>query len=143
MNPSILSIATALPTFCHHQSDLANRLSEGHRLSEEISLKQKRIFRATGIESRYSVLADFGVKGLKGDFFGDHYPEVSPPTSQRNAFFIQEAPKLAACAAEKALANWGRERKHEMMKSLAPVALTGLAGVILWKVLQILLQKRD
>ena len=26
-----------------------------------------------------------------------------------------------------------------MMKSLAPVALTGLAGVILWKVLQILM----
>ncbi len=26
-----------------------------------------------------------------------------------------------------------------MMKSLAPVALTGLAGVILWKILQILM----
>ena len=83
MVPSILSIATALPAFCYRQSDLAITLSEGHRLTEPVSLKQKTLFAATKIDKRYSVLADFGIKGLKGDFFGEHYPEVSPSRMRR------------------------------------------------------------
>lgn len=81
------------------------------------------MFKSTKIEKRYSVLSDFGIEGLKGDFFGKQYPDVAPSTKQRNDVFIVEAPKLAFQAARKALDLWGH--KPSEITHIISVSCTG------------------
>ncbi len=107
MTPSILSLATSVPEFNHSQTEYAQKLAQAHQFNSKSTHKQHVIFAATTITKRHSVLADFGVPGLKGVLFGQQYPVVSPSTARRNQAYIKEAPKLAYKSAKKAIDKWG------------------------------------
>ena len=64
----IQSIGTAVPPFLANQSDIAEFMTRHLQLNDREERKLKVLYRATGIQKRYSVLEDFS-KSLNGQSF--------------------------------------------------------------------------
>ena len=56
---NIVSIATALPPYCHKQSDILHFMQKAYGLNEEECRKLGFLYRQSDIESRYSALPNF------------------------------------------------------------------------------------
>lgn len=66
----ITSIGTANPTFCFTQETIGKFMVNAMQLEGNSARKLHALYRATGIETRYSVLSDYG-KENELDFFSD------------------------------------------------------------------------
>ncbi|MGE3953816.1 MAG: type III polyketide synthase [Parachlamydiales bacterium] len=107
MNPSILSLATALPEHGGRQEVIVESVIQTLGLQGADAEKCRRIFCRSGIEHRYTVAQDFLQSPLSGELFGQDYPNRVPGTGRRNELYWREAPKLAEKSARKALEQWG------------------------------------
>jgi len=94
----ITSIGTANPDFCFRQEAIANFMVKAMNLKAEEARKLRALFRATGIESRYSVLSDYG-REIGFEFFTDNeLVEPFPSTRQRMEVFKKQALDLSLAA---------------------------------------------
>ncbi len=109
MISNILSISTACPSLNWSQEKIACKLTEMLGLTSEQSKKLHHIYQNSAIDSRYSVVTDFGKQRGEWEFWGNEYPDSVPGTFQRNQLYKQEAPALACKAALAALQKWGRD----------------------------------
>ncbi len=99
----ITAFGTAVPSNKFSQSALADFMVRSMKLNHDNERKLRTIFRATGIDNRYSVLADYG---KSKDF--DFYPNSSdfepfPSTQKRLSAFREHALPLSLAAVKKVM----------------------------------------
>lgn len=102
----ILSLSSVTPKTHFSQKNVAKTFERSLNLNQNEAKKLHQVFQNTCIETRYSVLKDYGSSSLQGTFFGDNFPTIIPDTYQRNQVYIQESPKLAIRSSQKALNQW-------------------------------------
>jgi predicted naringenin-chalcone synthase len=119
----ITSIGTANPENKIPQSTIANFMVKAMNLSTDDERKLRALHRMSGIESRYSVLTDYG---KQSDF--EFYPnsdEAFPSTKQRLVLFQKHAVHLSVSASEKCLFKIPDFKKSEITH-LIVVSCTGM-----------------
>lgn len=87
----ITGIGTANPSFRFSQSDIADFMLHTMKLNNGDGRKLKTIFKASGIEYRYSVLEDFGKTGDFKFFSKIADAEIFPSTQDRLMIFKEQA----------------------------------------------------
>lgn len=99
---NILSIATALPKYCHEQKDILKFMQHAFGLNETDKRKLSFLYSQSGIEKRYSVIPDFSLPEDEWTFIAS---EVNPfPTIEdRLEVYKKTATSLSVEAIEKCL----------------------------------------
>ncbi len=89
----ITSIGTATPSHALNQQTIANFMARAMQLGEDDSRKLRVLFRASGIETRYSVLEDYG---RNDNFtFYENAPGMEPFPSTRRRLELYRKHALA------------------------------------------------
>lgn len=94
----IISIATAVPRFRHRQSDIFQFMQEIYALKEEDKRKLKFLYDHSGIDTRYSVVGDYGPSGQSRTFIPDSPGAAFPSLEQRMKIYEDEAAGLSVDA---------------------------------------------
>ena len=94
----IQSIGTALPPFATEQAGIADFMVRHLDLNEEDERNLRILYRASGIQKRYSVLGDFYAPQNGSAFFKKD--EAFPSAKPRMELYQREAIKLAIMRAE-------------------------------------------
>jgi predicted naringenin-chalcone synthase len=101
----ITSIGIANPRHKFKQSTIAEFMVKAMQLDNNDARKLKALYRATGIESRYSVLEDYG-RQEDFDFYSNNENlEPFPSTSRRLELFRKHAANLSSEAAHACLSK--------------------------------------
>ena len=121
----ITSIGTANPDHCFQQQAIANFMVKAMNLSVDEARKLRALFRATGIETRCSVLSDYG-REIGFEFFTDNeLVEPFPSTQQRMEVFKKHALHLSLAAVNKCIEKIPSIQKKEITH-LVVVSCTGM-----------------
>jgi len=92
---NIISIATAVPRFCHRQENILQFMSSVYGLDEVEKRKLSFLYRHSDIEKRYSVIDDFSQPMSEWDFIPTDWAEEFPSLEERLKIFRDEAPSLS------------------------------------------------
>jgi alpha-pyrone synthase len=101
----ITAIGTATPPHQFSQSAIADFMVKAMQLDEADARKLRALYRATGIESRYSVLADYGRSGGYEFYANSDDLNPMPTTKRRLEFFRKHAVDLSKASALKVMTN--------------------------------------
>ncbi len=119
----IAAIEIALPDYCHKRDIIAS-FFQNSTDNEQIKRKIKAVANKSGIETRYSVLADFSNEPKDFVFFPNNASlEPEPSLSQRMAIFKKEAIRLSISAIKK-IKNF--ENIKDSITHVITVTCTGL-----------------
>lgn len=99
----ITAIGTATPGHQFSQSAIADFMVRAMQLNEDEARKLRALYRATGIESRFSVLADYGKTGDYEFYANTEDFTPMPSTRKRLDLFRKHATDLSCEAALRAL----------------------------------------
>jgi len=125
MNPSIQAIGTAVPPFKTQQNDLIEFMTRHMGQDRRTARKIKALFNLSGIESRYSVIPDFGSKEEDYKFFPSNAAlEPFPSTQKRMEQYQHHAKVLAEEAAKKCFSESSVTPKD--VTHLITVSCTGM-----------------
>ncbi|UII28098.1 type III polyketide synthase [Fulvivirga maritima] len=122
MNVYITATGTANPKYKIPQAEVWEFMSKAHQMNETESRQLQMLYRATGIQNRYSVIQDYAAQNVRNFYPDTDDLEPFPTTESRSHLFQREAKKLGAEAAEKALAGI----KREEITHLITVSCTGM-----------------
>lgn len=126
MYANIFSIETAIPPHIFSQDEVVETMIEMLSLGEREGRGLRKLYSASAIKQRHSVLPDFQ-KNAERSFWGKEFPKVVPGTEARNEIYKKQAPILALEAAKKALKSWGGEGiTHVVAVSCTGVIVPGL-----------------
>jgi alpha-pyrone synthase len=92
---AIAAIGTANPAFKNHQANTAELISAGLDLKPAEKRLLKSVYKATGIEYRYSVLGDYCKQAGDFEFFPNDSQQPFPSTAERMRIYKENALKLA------------------------------------------------
>jgi alpha-pyrone synthase len=92
---AIVSIGTANPEFVRSQTDAVELVAAGLNLKPAEKRLLKSVYRATGIDQRYSVLSDYAREPGTFEFFPNDAESDFPSTSARMRVFKENALTLA------------------------------------------------
>jgi predicted naringenin-chalcone synthase len=96
---AIRSIATAVPEFRHQQTEIEAFMVKVVADTDKKKAFIRRIYEGSSIETRYSVIPDYGLPSDQRTFFPKTETlEPVPTTAKRNDVFCVEANNLAALA---------------------------------------------
>ena len=98
----ITSIGTASPENCFKQESIADFMVKAMRLNNTDERKLRALYRATGIETRCSVLPDYG-KSKDFELYPNDESLNFPSTRQRMELFKKFAPALSVAAVQNCL----------------------------------------
>ena len=119
----ISAIETAVPAYQYHQNELAAFFQN---TAEDITIKRKMnmVAHKSGIQTRYSVLSDFGKQPIDFTFFEKNW-DLSPPVSltKRMEIYKTNALQLSLSAIRK-IANF--ESIKGSITHISTVTCTGL-----------------
>ncbi len=118
----ITSIGTANPATKVRQATIAEFMVKTMKLSHDDSRKLRTIFKASAIESRYSVIEDYG-RSEKFDFYTS--TESFPTTKQRANLFQKEALPLSVSAIKDCL----RKRTAFDLQSITHLITVSCTGM--------------
>lgn len=121
----ITSIGTANPQHKFSQATIAEFMVRAMNLKEEDARKLRALFRMTGIETRYSVIADYGKQDGYDFYSNSHDFEPIPSTRKRMLFYRQHALKLSAEAVHQCLSQVDTFNK-DTVTHLIVVSCTGM-----------------
>ena len=96
----IVSIATAVPRFCHQQSDILIFMQEAYQLNETDKRKLAFLYHKSDIKTRYSILPDYS-NVEERTFIPDNVHEAFPDLDRRMDMYQQHALPLAVDAITK------------------------------------------
>jgi prepilin-type processing-associated H-X9-DG protein len=99
----VTSIGTANPSNKFNQSQLADFMVQAMQLNEQDARKLKTIFRASGIETRYSVIDDYGEKEKFTFYSNTLNLEPLPTTKARLELFREKSLSLSLKAIDACL----------------------------------------
>ena len=121
----ITSIGTASPQHRFTQQTIANFMVRAMKLDTEDARRVQALYRAAGIETRYSVLSDFG--GQNGvDFFSDNGAlRAFPSTKQRLELFKKHSLELSFASIDQCLNKVASLKRNEITH-LIVVSCTGM-----------------
>ncbi len=96
----IISIATAVPRYCHRQADIFQFMQKSYQLSDEDTRRLKFLYDHSGINTRYSVVPDYGnlVTEENTRFIPVGEPAVFPSLEKRMEIYHRESVILSADA---------------------------------------------
>ena len=100
---NIISIARALPEHCHKQSDIFHFMQDSYGLSADETRKLKFLYDHSGIETRYSVIKDYGLDEGQRSFIPSQKNADFPNLEQRMKVFDREALPLSVKAIEQCI----------------------------------------
>ncbi len=118
----ITAIGTANPPFKRSQREAAELVSVALNLKPSERRLLKSIYKATGIEQRYSVLSDYCKKPGEFDFFPNDSSHAFPSTAERMKLYKDNALDLALTA----IANCLGQFKKSDITHLITVSCTGM-----------------
>lgn len=121
----ITSIGTASPAHKFNQQTIAAFMARAMQLNAVDTRKLCALYRATGIDTRYSVLEDYGRTDDFTFYENSHNLEPFPATSQRLQVYRQCAVQLSIAAVQQCLAKRpGFDNQH--ITHLIVVSCTGM-----------------
>ena len=98
----IVSIATAVPQYCHRQNDILTFMQEAYQLGETDKRKLAFLYHRSDIKTRYSVVPDYS-NVEERTFIPDNKQEPFPNIDQRMEMYGRHALPLAVEAITKCL----------------------------------------
>jgi alpha-pyrone synthase len=123
MNSAITAIGTATPVYTCSQSDIAGLMAKGLHLSPARSKILHKIYAASGIEQRHSVLADYARELGEFEFLPNEKESPFPTTKERMSLYKAHALGLAISAIEDCLVNAPCQKE---ITHLITVSCTGM-----------------
>ncbi len=99
----IISIATAVPQYCHKQSEILHFMQEAYGLNDVDKRKLKFLYDHSDIDTRCSVIKDYGVTSSERSFFPKDTSAAFPLLEQRMEIFDREAVLLSVKAINECL----------------------------------------
>jgi predicted naringenin-chalcone synthase len=121
----ILSIATAVPAYCHQQSSILQFMQEIYGLGNDEQRKLKFLYQHSGIETRYSVVPDYSNQASDHTFIPFSRQDPFPNLEKRMALFQNAALAISIEAIEKCITNI---ISHDQITHLITVSCTGLSA---------------
>jgi predicted naringenin-chalcone synthase len=121
---NIISIATAVPEYCHRQKDILHFMQQAYNLDATDRRKLAFMYNYSGIESRYSVLKDFSQPPQQWQFINIESNEYAP-LDKRMGLYKQHALPLSLKAAQQCLA---KVEKGLTVTHLITVSCTGMSA---------------
>ncbi len=123
----IISIATAVPRFCHRQADIFQFMQNCYQLGKEDKRRLKFLYDHSGIHTRYSVVSDYGnlVTDESSRFIPVGKEAVFPSLEKRMEIYHEESLVLSA----KAIRDCIKDRiSPKQITHLITVSCTGLSA---------------
>lgn len=122
----IVSIGTALPQYCHAQSDILSFMQGVYAMNEAEKRKLRFLYHHSGIEQRHSVIPDYSKPVNEWKF----YPQTEnlepfPTLEQRMTLFNRYAPHLSVDAIRDCL---GHHHDPGKITHLITVSCTGMSA---------------
>ncbi len=99
---NIISIATAVPDYCHRQNDILQFMQQAFNLDATDKRKLSFLYHHSGIDKRYSVLKDFSLPPQQWQFINIESNEY-PMLDTRMKLYKQHALPLSIKAAQNCL----------------------------------------
>ncbi len=122
----IVSIATAVPQYKHEQENILTFMQNVYAMNEADKRKMKFLYHQSGINTRYSVLPDYGLTANDWVFYpATENLEPFPNLELRMKWFNKTAPKLSVSAIEKCIEN---KINKEEITHLITVTCTGMSA---------------
>ena len=105
MQSKITAIGTANPPFKRSQQETAELISEAFALRPAQKRILTAIYKASGIETRYSVISDFSKAAGEFNFFPNDPAKEFPTTAERMKLYHTHALPLALAAIKDCISN--------------------------------------
>jgi predicted naringenin-chalcone synthase len=121
----IISIATALPAYCHRQKDIIHFMSNVYELEETETRRLSFLYNHSGIEKRYSVINDFSLPEEEWNFISRLNGKCSPSLDERMKIFDKEALPLSLSAIKNCIKEF---IQPEDITHLITVTCTGMSA---------------
>lgn len=121
----INAIGTAVPAYKLAQSDIVHFMARAHQMNEAEKRRLVALYRASGIQYRHSVLADFGQTDNFSFFPDTPSADASPGTDQRMRLYKKEALRLSMDAVKHCLQGQSGTDTQEI-SHLIVVSCTGM-----------------
>jgi alpha-pyrone synthase len=126
VNIAISSIGTATPPHRQSQTKVADFMAAKLQLNATENRQLKKVYQATGVEYRYSVLEDFNKLPDQTSFFPSDPHTEFPNTLQRMKIYEQYALPLALTAIQSCLTNISLNKTA--ITHLITVSCTGMSA---------------
>lgn len=123
--PAITAIGTANPRYVQGQKETADVIASGMHLNSSEKKRLKAVYRATGIQTRYSVLGDYCQTPGNFEFFPNNPGEPFPSTAKRMKIYKDNALDLALSAIKNCLSQHEQFNKQDITH-LITVSCTGM-----------------
>ncbi|MEI6946149.1 type III polyketide synthase [Paraflavisolibacter sp. H34] len=122
----IVSIGTAVPAYCHRQTDILQFMQNVYAPGEAEKRKLRFLYQKSGIRQRYSVISDYSHIIHEWKF----YPQTEnldpfPSLEQRMTVYNKQAPLLSVDAIRSCLDNVCH---HHDITHLITVSCTGMSA---------------
>lgn len=121
----ITSIGTSNPSNKFSQKQIADFMIKAMALSPAEASQLRILYRASGIETRHSVLKDYGTTGQFSFYANSDNLEPFPGTRQRLDFYKNESIQLSKQAAEKCIGKVSSFNRKDITH-LIVVSCTGM-----------------
>jgi alpha-pyrone synthase len=125
MKSYINAIGTAVPQYKSKQLDIADFMSKAHRFEGPEEKKLFALYKSTRIETRHSVIEDYGYKTVNSFFPNRPTLEQFPTTSDRMAVYQREALSLSKVAIKKCFDQQRNFDKNDVTH-LITISCTGM-----------------
>jgi predicted naringenin-chalcone synthase len=121
----IISIGTAIPAYKHQQDHILDFMQRVYAPDEAMRRKLKFLYRHGGIDSRYSVIPDYGLPASEWQFYpASENLEPFPALEQRMQWFGRYAAPLSQQAVEDCL----KDLPPQQITHLITVSCTGMSA---------------
>lgn len=122
----IVSIGTAVPDYCHQQTDIMHFMQNVYAANEVDKRKMRFLYGQSGIKQRYSVIPDYSREVNEWKFY-PHTENLEPFPSleQRMAIYNKKAPLLSVDAIRDCLHNIINPKE---ITHLITVSCTGMSA---------------
>lgn len=122
----IISIGTAVPAYCHQQTDILHFMQTVYAATEADKRKMRFLYQHSGIKQRYSILADYSKPIDEWKFYPQSENlEPFPSLEQRMNAYNKQAPLLSVDAIRNCL---NHAHDHKKISHLITVSCTGMSA---------------
>ena len=126
MNSVISAIGLANPEFRFSQDQILEFMCNAHQLTDNESLRLKKLYELSGIDYRHSVIPDFGLNTVSREFFGNGASLTPFPSTKARMDLYQTSAKGIAYLSVKNLLADTKDFKTSSITHLITVSCTGM-----------------
>lgn len=121
----IISIATASPAYAHKQEDILHYMQKAYQLDAIEQRKLAFLYHQSGIETRHSVVSDYGNQKTDQHFLPENRVDPFPTIEQRMALYKSKAAAISIDAIEKCIATYIHANQ---ITHLITISCTGMSA---------------